>query len=182
MNRPTFIADSSNKPLLRSPLFKGRIAGCLNGEPQADHHDESICARDKVLTELEKNPRLPGSEWAVLSLRPSALLAGAAQGFGQRAAGGRFLAWRRRCFRCAGIVARLDLRTIALAAGLVVETQRQRDALAGHLDLQHVHLDDVSGLHHLCCEGSTLLSICSGFEANLHRIIRRWAGRRSIQS
>jgi hypothetical protein len=45
---------SSNKPLLRSPLLKGLFPGCLNGEPQADHHDESTCARDKVLIEFEK--------------------------------------------------------------------------------------------------------------------------------
>lgn len=56
MNRPTFIADSSNKPLLRSPLFKGLVAGCLNGEPQADHHDESTFVGDKILIEFEKIP------------------------------------------------------------------------------------------------------------------------------
>src|SRR5690606_40742845 len=31
----------------------------------------------------------------------------------------------------------------------VVQAPGQRDALARHVDLQHLHLDDVAGLHHL---------------------------------
>jgi hypothetical protein len=45
---------SSNKPLLRSPLFKSLFPDCLNGEPQPDHHDESTCARDNIFIEFEK--------------------------------------------------------------------------------------------------------------------------------
>ncbi len=48
------------------------------------------------------------------------------------------------------ILARLAFRQLAIALGadFVVEPQRQRDALAGDLDLQHLDLDDVAGLHH----------------------------------
>ncbi len=43
----------------------------------------------------------------------------------------------------------IGLRAVGLRARLVIEAQRQRDALARDLDLQHLHLDDVARLHDL---------------------------------
>src|SRR5690242_8622101 len=71
--------------------------------------------------------------------------AGAAQSFGQRPTAGLYgtLALRQRFRGSVRAVPRRSLRLFP-GAGLIVKTQRQGDALASNLDLQHLHLDDVA--------------------------------------
>src|SRR5215216_229897 len=74
---------------------------------------------------------------AILRARLAPVLLGStAQGFGQRAALFLRLAWRGRCHRGLGKLPHLAVRQLGtLGAHFVIETQRQRNALAGDLDL-----------------------------------------------
>src|SRR5215831_14464426 len=80
--------------------------------------------------------------------------AGAAQSVGKRAAA-LFVASRRARGGAArrGTVVALARRggagSVATRSDLVVQPQRQCDALARFVHVQHFHSDDVAGLHHL---------------------------------
>src|SRR4051794_31568674 len=96
--------------------------------------------------------RKPGPDPLRPGLAAAVFLGGAAQGLGERSAARGLLlrlALSGRRHRLRRDVARLALRRRLTLAGLVVQSQRQRNALASDLDLQHLDLDDVAGLHHL---------------------------------
>ena len=79
-----------------------------------------------------------------------------AQRVGQRTAapflaavGGRVARWDTRRGTAAVVTRRGCAGTVGPWADLVIQTQRQRDALVRQVDLQDLDADDVAGLRHL---------------------------------
>ena len=89
--------------------------------------------------------RTAKSAVGLFSLTALALLGRTPQGFSKRTATGlpMRLALRRR-HRADLITWELLRRTLAFAAEIIIETERQCDPLTGDIDLQYFHLDDVT--------------------------------------